>query len=181
MLKKVLISIGILVVILIIAYFYLDNRNRTLSPMGEEHVANAELTVDLTYSRPSVRDRLIFGAESDGALVPYGNYWRLGANEATEVTFDKDVLFNGVPVAKGTYRMYAIPGPESFEIRLSTHTGQWGAFEPDYEQDVLSTQVPVEWVSKVEQFTITLDAAPDGVVIIVEWDNLKLEIPVQSQ
>ena len=102
MLKKILISLGVVVVLLVAAYFYLDNRNRTLSPRGAANLTNGELTVDITYSRPSVRDRLIFGTEEDEALQPYGKYWRLGANESTEVTFSQDVLLVDQPVKKGT-------------------------------------------------------------------------------
>lgn len=179
MLKKILITVSVIFVLLLVAYFYLDHRNRSLSPRGEASLSNAGLTVEVVYSRPSVRDRLIFGTEEDGALVPYGNYWRLGANEATEVTFDRDVLFNGQEVKKGTYRIYAIPGEKSFEVRLSSDVGQWGAFEPDYELDVLSTTVPVKENPPTEQFTISLEEAENGVDMIITWARVRLEIPVR--
>ncbi|HYC84815.1 MAG TPA: DUF2911 domain-containing protein, partial [Chryseosolibacter sp.] len=99
--KKIFIALAVLVVFLAAAGFYLNYRNRSLSPPGSVSVKSGDLTVTVTYSRPSVRGRLIFGTEEKDALQPYGKYWRLGANEATEVSFTKDVLFNGSPVKAG--------------------------------------------------------------------------------
>jgi hypothetical protein len=180
--KKIFISLAAIVVLLAIAAFYLNYRNRSLSPSGETSVTSGDLTVSVTYSRPSVRGRTIFGTEEDNALQPYGKYWRLGANEATEITFNKDVNFNGSPVPAGTYTMYAIPGKEEFQIGLNSETGKWGYSEPDYSQDVLKTRVPVqETNAPVEQYTITLSPEDQGVKVVFEWANTKLVIPIEPQ
>jgi hypothetical protein len=180
--KKILISVAIIAVLLVGAMFYLNNRNRTLSPPGKEELTSGGLTVSVSYSRPSVRGRLIFGTEDQKALQPYGKYWRLGANESTEITFNRDVLFNGSPVKKGTYRMYAIPGPESFEIALNTELGKWGAFEPDYGKDLLHTKVPTEKISSpVEQYTISLAPSGDGMSMIFEWSDTRFVVPLKAQ
>ena len=81
--KKILIGAGIFILILIFGYFYLDYRNNALSPHGNVKYDKNNLTIEIPYSRPSKRGRLIFGPEKDGALQPYGVYWRLGANNAT--------------------------------------------------------------------------------------------------
>lgn len=133
----------------------------------------------IPYSKPSKRDRLIFGSAEEGALLPYGKYWRLGANEATDVTFNKDVLFNGEEISAGTYRMYAVPGKEEFEISLNTQIGKWGYSEPDYALDVLKTMVPVEKSDdSVEQFNIRFEEKEAEVFIICEWSDTKVKIPV---
>src|SRR6185436_18624918 len=106
------------IVILAAAFSYLNNRNRTVSPPGSAQLTNGDLSISISYSRPSVRGRLIFGTKEQEALLPYGKYWRLGANESTEITFNKDVLFNNNPVKAGTYKVYAFPGPDTFEIGL---------------------------------------------------------------
>ena len=116
--KKIIIGVVALVVLLAIGFVYLNNRNRTLSPPGSTELTANGLTVSIPYSRPSVRGRLIFGTEEQKALQPYGKYWRLGANESTEITVNKDFTFNGQPVKAGTYRMYAVPGATEFEIVL---------------------------------------------------------------
>ena len=179
MLKKILIGLGILIILLVAAFLYLNNRNRTLSPPGSVELTNGELSISISYSRPSVRGRVIFGTETEGALQPYGKYWRLGANESTEITFSKDVNFNGTPIKGGTYRMYAIPGADEFEIALNSELGQWGAFEPDYSLDVLRTKVPVQQTSSlVEQYTISLTPTDNGIDVIFEWANTRFVVPV---
>ena len=114
--------------------------------------------------------------------MPYGKYWRLGANESTEISFSKDVSFNGTAVKAGTYRMYAIPGPENFEVALNSELGKWGYGEPDYSQHVLKTKVPREKTeAPVEQFTIRLQEADSGVDVICEWSDTRFRVPVKPQ
>jgi hypothetical protein len=180
--KKILISVAVVILLLIAAMFYLNNRNRTLSPPGSETLTSGGLTVSVTYSRPSVRGRLIFGPEEQKALQPYGKYWRLGANESTEITFNRDITFNGEPVKAGTYRMYAVPGAETFEIVLNTELGKWGAFEPDYSKDLLHTKVPVTKTSTpVELYTISLAPEGDGINMIFEWSDTRFVVPLKPQ
>jgi hypothetical protein len=180
--KKLLIGIAVVAVLLIAAYLYLNHRNRTLSPPGEESLTSGGLTVSVSYSRPSVRGRLIFGPEDQQALQPYGKYWRLGANEATEVVINRDALFNGKPIQGGTYRMYAIPAADSFEIALNSELGEWGAFEPDYGKDILRTKVATEKISTpVEQYTISLAPEGDGINMIFEWSDTRFVVPLKAQ
>jgi hypothetical protein len=180
--KKVWISILAIILLLALAFLYLQYRNRTLSPPASETLTSGGMTVTVTYSRPSVRGRLIFGPDPDQALLPYGKYWRLGANESTEITFNRDVLFNGTAVKAGTYRMYAIPGADSFEIVLNSELGKWGAFEPDYDLDVIRTKVPVERISTpVEQYTISLAPAGEGISVIFEWSDTRFTVPLKVQ
>jgi len=183
--KKQKLLLGVVVVAVLIAatLFYLQNRNRTLSPPGEASIESGGLKVSVSYSRPSVRGRLIFGPEEQKALQPYGKYWRLGANESTEIEFNKDVLFNGASVKQGRYRMYAIPGPENFEIALNSELGKWGAFEPDTTKDILRTKVPTQKAnSNVELYTITLTPESDGgVSMIFEWSDTRFVVPIKAQ
>lgn len=172
--KKILIGVIALIVVLAAAFAYLNNRNRTLSPPGSAQLTNGDLSVSLTYSRPSVRGRVIFGTKEQGALQPYGAYWRLGANESTEITFNKDVTFNGHALKAGTYRVYAIPEAEEFEIIVNTALGRWGAFEPDHTLDILKTKIPVERSSAaIEQYTINLLPADGGINIALSGQMLK--------
>ncbi len=179
--KKVIVTIVVIVALLAAAVAYLNYRNRTLSPPGSATLTNGDLTVSVDYSRPSVRGRLIFGEESENALLPYGKYWRLGANESTEIEFNRDVTFNGQAVKKGRYRMYAIPGRDSFEVGLNSELGKWGYSEPDYSLDVLKTKVPVEKNAPVEQHTISLENSDNGINVIVTWAAVKFSVPVRPQ
>lgn len=180
--KKILIGILAVIVLLGAAYAYLSYRNRSLSPPGKETLTVGGLTVSVSYSRPSVRGRLVFGTEQQDALQPYGKYWRLGANESTEIAFNRDILFNNIPVKADTLRMYAIPGPDSFEIVLNSELGKWGAFEPNPDLDLVRTQVPAEKTSTlVEQYTISLKPADQGINMIFEWSDTRFVVPLKAQ
>ena len=88
-------------------------------------------------------------------------------------------MFNGEPVGPGTYRMYAIPGAESFEIILNSELGVWGSQAPDPALDVLRTTVPVEPLrSPVEQFTISMEESAEGMRVVFEWADVRFVVPV---
>lgn len=181
MLKKILIGVVVLVAILGAAYAYLNHRNRTLSPPGDATAQAGDLTVSIAYSRPSARGRLIFGTTEQKALQPYGQYWRLGANESTEITFNHDVSFHGSVLKQGTYRIYAVPGADQFEIIVNTELGRWGAFEPDHAYDILHIHVPVEHLTApVEQFTVTLQAEGSDIVARFAWSDIQFSIPIKK-
>lgn len=180
--KKILISVGVVIVLLGAAFLYLNYRNYSLSPRGEASLENGGLSVSITYCRPSVRDRVVFGTEEEDALQPYGKYWRLGANESTEITFNQDVLLVDQPISKGTYKMYAIPGAQYFEFRLNSELDTWGYSEADTDLDVLSVKVPVVPADHTEQFTMEVEPLYDSSVrILVKWAKIKMEIPVIPQ
>lgn len=180
MLKKILIGVGVVAVLLLLAFLYANNRNRTLSPPGFVERDINKLHIEISYSRPSVKGRLIFGKEADKALQPYGKYWRLGANESTEITINQDITFNNVALKAGTYRLYAIPGETTFRIGVNTELGKWGAWEPDYSKDLFVTEVPVTRPEKpVEQYTIRIEeGAENGANIYFEWSDVQVMVPI---
>ena len=180
MLKKVLIGLGIFILILVIAFAYMNYRSRSVSPPEVISLEVDGLQIEFNYSRPTARGRLIFGTEAEGALLPFGKYWRLGANESTEITINQNVSFNGAPLNAGTYRLYAIPGPESFHIGVNTEQGKWGAWEPDYSKDVFVTEVPVNPLDQpIEQLTARLEAGEGaGAILYFEWAEVQLAIPI---
>lgn len=180
--RKIIIGIVAVVMLVGAVFLYLWYSTRSLSPAGTETLTSGGLTVSVTYGRPSVRGRVIFGSEQQGALQPYGKYWRLGANEATEITFNRDVLFNGSPVKAGTYRMYAFPGADNFEIGLNSELDKWGYSEPDYDLDILRTKVPVEKTSSpVELYTISMAPEGEGINVVFEWSDVRFVVPIKVQ
>ncbi|MFZ9980481.1 MAG: DUF2911 domain-containing protein [Cyclobacteriaceae bacterium] len=176
--KKILLSVGVILVILIIGFFWMSSRNRSMSPVGTTSFTDGDLTVTVKYSRPSVRGRMIFGPEGSGALLPYDKYWRLGANEPTSIEFSQDVFFAGQPVSKGKYRMYAFPGEKEFTIVLNSEISAWGYAEPDYSKDVVKISIPaVIAESPTEQLTIEAGKS-DALFVLIKWDKVSLSIPV---
>jgi hypothetical protein len=179
--KKILISIGVIIVVLIGAAAYRILTTRNLSPKGAITYSKNGLDISVTYGRPFKKGRIIFGPEDQSALVPYNKYWRLGANEATEIAFSKDVTFGGKPVKSGTYRMYTIPGENMWTVVLNTELGKWGAFEADHKLDVIKVEVPPTALTEpVEQFTIDFtEASEQGVLLNFNWDKTKVSVPIK--
>lgn len=178
--KKIFIGIGLVLILAIGFVGYRIATTRNLSPKGTASYSKNGLEISVTYGRPLKKGRLIFGPEEKDALVPFGKYWRLGANEATEITFNKDVDFGGVPVKAGSYRLYAIPSAKSWMVILNSELGKWGAFEPDPELDVQKVETTPERLSEpVEQFTIDLEEEETKALLNFKWDSTKVTIPVK--
>jgi len=127
--------------------------------------------VKVTYGQPSKKERVIFGG-----LVPYGQVWRTGANEATEITFAKDGLFGGKPVKAGTYTLWTIPGEKEWSVILNSDTKFWGTeHEKHKDKDFLTVTVPSKSIGDgIEKFTIRFE----GKDMIMEWDKTRVAVPV---
>jgi hypothetical protein len=127
--------------------------------------------ITITYGRPYKKGRVIFGE-----LEKFDKVWRLGADEATQITFNGDSKFGGEAIKKGTYTFFAIPGKTEWTFILNGEPGQWGAYDYDKnkDKDVLKIKVPAAQLPvTVEQLTIKI--LPN--TITIEWDNTKLAIP----
>jgi len=179
--KKIFIGIGLLLLAFVVYIGYILMFPK--SPKATASFDEGGLSVHVSYSQPSKRGRVIFGEEAAGALQPYGKYWRLGANAPTEITFSKDITFAGKPVSAGTYRMYAVPGADSFQISLNSGVGDaFGANEPDYSLDVVKVDILVTKMPSVtEKFVITFNKEGDGVNMDLAWDQVVVRVPITVQ
>lgn len=181
--KKILIGIGVVFLLFVLWVVYGLFIATPASPPTTATYNQGGLEIAVDYSQPSKKGRLIFGEEAAGALQPYGKYWRLGANAATEITFNKDVTFGGEPIKAGSYRMYAVPGPNAFQVTLNSETSVFfGATEPDNELDIVTVDAPVQKpAAEVETFTIGFSAKDSGVNINFGWDQSMFSVPVAIQ
>jgi hypothetical protein len=144
------------------------------SPFQEVELQNNGLDVIIDYCRPYMKGREIFGG-----LVPYGEVWRTGANEATTFTVNEDVMFGGKKLAAGTYGLFTIPEPDSWTIILNSVAEQWGAFDYDPTRDVLRVEAKTEPVEQpLEQLTITLGATDSGMELVFAWDSTAVRVPI---
>lgn len=130
----------------------------------------------IVYSQPIKHSREIFGK-----LVPYGEVWRTGANEATEITVTKDIMVNGTPLKAGTYSLFTIPEKDNWTIILNSELGLWGSYNYNSKLDVLRFQVPVQLLKDVvyEPFTINIDQKNDKAEVILMWDSVRVSFPIQ--
>jgi hypothetical protein len=180
--KKIVIGLGVVLVGLLAFVLYGALVVAKRSPLKTTEFSDRGLDIKVVYGQPYKKGRLIFGEEKDGALQPYGKYWRLGANAATEITFSKNVNFAGKPVNAGSYRMYAVPGANSFQISLNNELGVYFAVnQPDYKLDVVKVDVPVTTPAvETEQFTINFTNDSTGVKMDLVWDKTQVPVPISQ-
>lgn len=132
-----------------------------------------DATVTINYSSPAVKGRTIWGD-----LVPYGEVWRAGANEATTLETDKEIKVEGKTLPAGKYSLFAQPGEKEWTIILNSETGQWGVkrggvANRDPAKDVVSVKVkPKKSASMNERLAYVVD----GKGFALRWENL--EVPV---
>ncbi|MEY3051884.1 MAG: hypothetical protein RLY31_1669 [Bacteroidota bacterium] len=133
------------------------------------------LKVKVLYCRPRTQGRDIFGA-----LVPYGKDWRLGANEATEVTFYEPVDINGKVIDRGTYTMFAEVHPDLWIMKLSTQRFIAGSDNRDISKDILAVSVPATQVTEGrELFTIGFQQLDERHCnMVFEWDHTRAVLPI---
>ena len=131
----------------------------------------------ITYHRPSVKGRVIFSE-----LLPYGQVWRTGANEATRIQFDQDIRIGGDPLAAGTYAIYTIPQKEdNWTIILNADTTLWGARGYDESKDVARFMLPAKALpERVETMEFRwMDITHTSAKLCLEWENIRLSIPIE--
>ena len=126
-------------------------------------------TITIVYGRPSLK-----GREVGKEVAPFGQVWRLGADEATKITVNSAATFaNGPELASGSYSLFAIPGPDKWTMIVNKVADQWGAFSYQESQDVKRFDLPVQKLSTpVEEFTISLDKrGHDTAKLTFAWGN----------
>jgi hypothetical protein len=140
-----------------------------------QHKSDDPLIARVIYGRPQKNDRSIFGD-----LVPYDMIWRVGANEATEIEFYRDVKINGKKVARGRYTLYAIPSVDKWILVLNRETDTWGAFGYDVKKDILRTEVKVNTRPDIiEVFTICFEGNEKNKTnLMIGWDNKEVRLPI---
>ena len=143
--------------------------------LKEEDLAANVPQVRVVYSRPQKKGRKIFGD-----LVKYGETWRLGANETTEITFFDDVTVGDKEIKKGTYGLFAKVNEDSWEYIIHKNLPSWGAANHDESTNVASFTAKVEAAPKtMESLSMTFHKANDGEVHLVTcWDNVMTKLPI---
>lgn len=131
----------------------------------------SDKVIKIIYSRPQLKGRSL------SKLAPVGKKWRTGANEATEITFYKNVNIGGAPLKAGTYTLYTIPGLTHWTVVFSNQLNVWGAYFHKPENDVLRVVLPVtKSEESIEIFSISID---DQMTIHMGWGETIVSIPVK--
>ena len=173
--------IGILLVLVVggacLMYFGKKSTKKHSPEARVEYSAN-EINYSVFYCRPSKKGREIFGG-----LVPFGEVWRTGANEATTITVSEDVLIGGQSLKAGTYSLWTIPGEETWKVIFNSKEYGWGVTwgakasrEPEFDE--LEIEVPVRNLeNEVEQFTIYFEDV-EPVLLNLMWDQTHISVPI---
>ena len=146
------------------------------SPLAITSALYKDTYLKITYSQPHKRGRDVFGK-----LVPFGEVWQTGDNEATEMTITRNIIIGTDTLRAGTYSVFTIPGEANWTIIFNASVGQWGIYNYNEKKDVLRFEAPVEQLSGIvfEPFTIDIFPRNDQADISLIWDQTKVSFTVQ--
>lgn len=145
------------------AYPVLKIQNKNVEP----------LVARVIFSRPQKNSRNVFGE-----LVEYGEIWRLGANEASEIEFFLPVRIANTKIKKGRYTIYCIPYPEKWTLIINKETDTWGSFKYEAAKDVVRIDVPVQRQSEnLDAFVMAFEKTTAGASLVIAWENLRVNLP----
>src|SRR5271157_515435 len=137
-------------------------------------------TITVDYSSPRINEptthqpRKIFGG-----LVPYGEIWRTGANEATTFVSDTNLKVGGKAVPAGSYTIFTIPKADAWTLVISKKTGEWGTDYPGEKEDLVRVPMSVsKTAAPVENFTIAFDPAGSKCTLRMEWENTRASVDI---
>jgi hypothetical protein len=133
-------------------------------------------TVTVDYSSPRAKGRKVYGG-----LVPFGDVWRAGANEATTFVTTTDLMVGGSHVPAGSYTLFTIPNKDKWALIISKKTGEWGIPYPGADSDFARVDMKVSTLpSAVENFTIAFDKSGSGCTLRMDWETTRASVDVSK-
>jgi hypothetical protein len=154
-----------------------DKSNRPSPPAHAQCKFSDAKTITVDYSSPRAKGRKVFGG-----LVPYGEVWRTGANDATTFVTDANVTVGGKDVPAGHYTIFTIPNADKWTLIINKKTGEWG-IPYKYEADELARMdmkvSPTP--SPVENFTIAFDQKGNSCTLSISWENSQASVDISEK
>jgi hypothetical protein len=151
-----------------------DKSKRPSPPASAECKFSDGNTIKVDYSSPRAKGRKIFGAASEKALVPYGEIWRTGANEATTFVTSANVTVGGKAVPAGSYTIFTVPKADAWTLVISKKTGEWGTDYAGEKEDLVRVPMSVSKTpAPVENFLIAFDQGTGKCTLRMEWENTR--------
>jgi len=143
---------------------------------AHDRIGDQKALIKVTYSRPQKKGRDVFGG-----IVSYGEVWRTGANEATEIKVYQDITIGGKKLKAGTYALFSIPNQEEWTLIFNSDLDFWGAYSYKEQNDVLRIKAKSQQVeATVEAFAIQFDSVGENQAkMILAWDRTTVEVPVE--
>ena len=174
--RKVLLTLAVALLALpVVAQNQLNLPRPSPKASVMQRIGLTDMTI--TYSRPAVKGRQIWGA-----LVPYDKVWRTGANEATTIAFSNDVMINGQKLPAGTYSLHTIPVQNGdWTLAFNTVADQWGSFSYDQAKDALRVKATPMKNAFHEWMTFEVpDVSTDSAKVVLAWENLAVPFTVTT-
>lgn len=173
--------ITVLVIVLIAGFFIMKANTKKHSPEDTVIYEHDSLKIEVFYNRPYKKGRDLFGS-----LVPYGEVWRTGANEATTFKTNQDIAIEGSTLKAGKYSLWTIPGETSWIIVFNENMYSWGVNFSDGKAsrvekfDALKVEVPISKnLKKLEQFTIYFDEQFGSINMFLAWDGIVVPVSIR--
>ena len=152
-----------------------QDKSKRPSPPATAQCALADgKSITVNYSSPRAKGRKVYGG-----LVPYGEVWRAGANEATTFVTTADLMVGGTHVPAGSYTLYALPTADKWTLVISKKTGQWGTPYPGADSDLARIDMKASTLpAAVENFTIAFDKSGSGCTLRMDWETTRASIDI---
>ena len=176
--KKFLLYSLLSIVILLIGGFLYITLTPPASPLDTSLFKEDGKEITITYSKPYKKGRLIFGDKSEGALVPFNEYWRTGANRHTIINTNTELNFSDNILPSGEYSLYTIPGKDTWKVVINSENGYFGIVQPDESNDLFFFDAyPTKLNESVEQLTIDFVSDSIGSSVRLRWDLTEVLMP----
>ena len=178
--KKITLVLGIGILLVIASVWFIRQNTKTASPEADVNYSADGFSVHIFYNRPFKKNRVIFDS---AGLVPFGKVWRAGANEATVIETNKNLIISGKTLKAGKYTLWVLPNPQTWTVIFNSEYGQWGInfngeANRNPENDVLTVEAPVLIQDKIfEQFTISVEKVGEEQELIFIWDKTLVAVP----
>ena len=154
-----------------------DKSKRPSPPAQAKWDLGSGKAVTIDYSSPRAKSRKIYGE-----LVPFGQVWRTGANEATTLVTPVDLTIGGTTVPAGSYTIFTVPNKDKWALVISKKTGEWGTDYPGQVNDLTRVDMKVSTLpSPVENFTISFEKAGNGVNLNIDWETTRASLMVSKK
>ena len=171
--------VGVIAVALVAALVVVAQQDKSKRPSPPEQATwdlGGGKSVTIDYSSPRAKGRKIYGE-----LVPFGQVWRTGANEATTLTTPVDLKIGGNSVPAGKYTLFTVPNKDKWTLVISKKTGEWGTDYPGQSNDLARVDMKTSALpSPVENFTISFEKAGMGANLNIDWETTRASVSVSK-
>lgn len=177
--KKVLIGglLSLIVAWAVVVAAQQDKSKRPSPPAQATWDLGGGKSVTIDYGSPRVKGRKIYGE-----LVPFGQVWRTGANEATALVTPMDLTVGGTSVPAGSYTIFTIPSKDKWTLIISKKTGEWGTDYPGQANDLARVDMKVSSLpASVENFTISFEKTGNGANLNIDWETTRASVAVAKK